>query len=51
MLITELQVNGNGRQIMRPPSQSELKKQNALYMLIMELQVNGNGRQVMWPPP
>jgi len=30
VLITELQANGNGRQVMRPPPQSELRKRNTL---------------------
>jgi len=30
--------NGNGRQLMRPPPQSELRKRNALYVLITEVQ-------------
>ena len=50
MLITELQANGNGKWVMRPPPQSELRKPNTLYVLITELQ-NGNGRQVTRPPP
>ena len=48
VLITELQANGNGRQVMRPPPQTELPKQNAIRVFIM---ANGNGRKVMWPPP
>jgi len=49
VLVTELQANGNGngRQVMRPPPQSELRKQNAISVLITELQANGNGRHVM----
>jgi len=46
VLITELQANGNGRQVTRPPPQSELRKWNALCVLITELQANGNGGHV-----
>jgi len=48
LLITELQANGNGRRVMRPPPQTELPKRNAIHVFIM---ANGNGRKVMWPPP
>jgi len=51
VLITELQANGNGRQVTRPRPQSELRKRNALCVLIMELQANGNGGHVTRPPP
>ena len=50
VLITEMQANGNNKQVTRPPPQSELRKRNALYVLITELQANGNGRQVTRPP-
>jgi len=40
VLITELQT-GNGRQVTRPPPQSQLRKRNALCVLITELQANG----------
>jgi len=43
--------DGIGRQVTRPPPQSELQKQNTLCVLITELQVNGNSPQLMRPPP
>ena len=38
MLITELQANGNGRQVIRPPPQGELRKRNAICVFITEVQ-------------
>ena len=51
VFITEVPANGNGRQVMQHPLQSELQKRNALCVLITEVPVNGNGRQITWPPP
>jgi len=51
VFITEVLANGNGRQVMRSPLQSELRKRNALSVLITKLQANGNGGHVTRPPP
>jgi len=51
VLITELQANGNGGHVTRPPPQSELQKRNTLSVLIIELQANGHGGHVTRPPP
>ena len=45
VLITELQANGNGRQVMRPPPQSELRKRNATYVFRTEVPANGKRRK------
>jgi len=40
--------DGNGRQVTRPPPQSELPKRNAICVFTT---TNGNGRQATRPPP
>ena len=47
VLITELQT-GNGRQVTRPPPQSELRKRNATCAFRTEVPANGNGRKQGW---
>jgi len=48
VLITELQANGNGGHVTRPPPQSEFRKRNALYVFRIEAAANGNGGTVTW---
>jgi len=44
MFITEVLANGNGRQVMWPRLQSELRKRNTLCVFITEASANENGR-------
>jgi len=48
MFRMELQANGNGRQVMRPPPHCG---SGTPYVFRTEVPVNGNGRQVTRPPP